>query len=156
MLTRIIDHTHRLTSPTLCCWKLTDFILHQLYLLHLIFQHILYFLNLTLKLIKLAVSISVVTHGKSCYEINDSFFVLDWMYPPVVHYELKLRYLPVWIGNFCVDVEGLAHDGNQHVQHMDAHEEGQQDEQDGEDRSHGVVGIILNVEFTECRHVAVL
>ena len=45
------------------------------------------------------------------------------MDPPVVDNEFELWYFSVAVGDFGVFVEGLAHDGDKHVQEMDNHEE---------------------------------
>ena len=67
--------------------KLTYFVLHAMDFFKLVFKHFFYFLNLSLQLIELAISISFILHSKCRYEINNSSFVFNRMDPPIVNYK---------------------------------------------------------------------
>ena len=64
--------------------------------------------------------------------------VFDWVNPPVVDNEFQLRDFTVAISNFGVCIEGLAHDGNKHIQKCQQHDEVESEEENQKDGPHGV------------------
>ena len=78
----------------------------------------------------------LVQDVEGCDEVDNLFFVLDWVDPPVVDNKFELRDLTITVSDFGVLIEGLTHDSNQHVEQMDTHKKCDQKEQKFEDDSH--------------------
>jgi len=100
---------------------------------------LLIFLNFTKSfenIVKLIMIIVFIVNIESCNEIDDLVFVLDWMNPPVVDNELQLGDFSIALSDFSVFVERLTHNGNQHVQEMNAEQHCHQKEETIKDWSH--------------------
>jgi len=65
----------------------------------------------------------IIRNIKGRNKVNNFLLILDWINPPIVDDKVKLTYLSVALGYFIVFVERLTHDGNEHVQHVDTHDQ---------------------------------
>ena len=90
-----------------------------------------------------------------CDEVDYVFFVLDGVYPPVFDDKLQLKYRFVRSFFLVVGVEAVSHDGDQHIQHVDTHEEAESEKEEQEWVLHLVPEVATNVEFPQRRQVYV-
>ena len=87
----------------------------------LIYNHLFHFLDFPSHLFKFSKVFIVVFDGEGTDEVNDFLLVFNWVDPPVVDNEFELWNFLVWIRDFFIAIKWLAHDGNKHIKHMNAH-----------------------------------
>ena len=85
-----------------------------------------------------------------CNNVYDFFLVLNGVDPPVLHDELELCDVLTCFLFLVIFVEAATHDGDEHIQHVDTHEETKEKEkyqQEPLDES-STSSIVINIELT--------
>lgn len=104
-----------------------------------------------MKVLKLLILVLVLFSIKpeSCDKINDLFFFFNWLDPPVVDDEGQLGHFGFGLFVLIIVWEWLTHDGNQHVKHVETHEEREADEQEDQNRGHVIPEVRICIELSQ-------
>ena len=84
-------------------------------------------------------------------QVDNLILILDRVDPPIVNNECKLTHF--LIGLFVISIIGktFSHNGDQHIEQMDTHEETKQEEDWEQNWRHIVFEIDFRVEFSQRR-----
>ena len=97
----------------------------------------------------LFITIIVLVNFKGCNQVHDLILVSNRVDPPIFDDEGQLVHLFLSLLIKFVAFKYISHDGNEHVEQMDTHEEAHQCEQDHQRWSHAVVQVKVSVELPQ-------